>query len=198
MAIRIAAAVLAGYLLGSVSNSIVISRMLYKRDVRKAGSGNAGATNMARNFGMGAGILTLALDVLKGILACLIGQWLQGDWGVLAAGLACDVGHCLPLFFGFKGGKGVSVGTAVAIFLGWKVLLIAAAAFALGFVLTKRVSVGSLSAAVALPIAAFLLLSSLPLSLLALAAGLLVIIRHVPNVKRLLKGEEPEVKAAKR
>lgn len=190
-------AVLVGYALGSVSSSVLISRFLYRRDVRREGSGNAGATNMARIFGMSSGVVTLVCDILKAFLACWIGRRLAGEWGVFLGGIACDVGHCWPVFFDFKGGKGVSVGTAVAILMGWRVILIAAAAFAAGALLSKRVSVGSLSAALALMLTTAVLPHSLPCRLLALAAALLVIYRHVPNIRRLLRGEEPEFRAAK-
>ena len=105
----------AGYLLGSVSVSVLLSRGVLGGDVRSRGSGNAGATNMARVYGMKAGVLTLAGDMLKALLAMGLGTWLLGDLGLCLGGIACIVGHCFPVFHQFKGGKGISVGAAIGI-----------------------------------------------------------------------------------
>ena len=96
--------IVGGYLLGSVSISIILSRML-GTDVRKKGSGNAGATNMARTFGLLAGFATLAGDFLKAVIVMFVGYRLCGDWGLMAGGMACTTGHCFPIFYGFRGGN---------------------------------------------------------------------------------------------
>ena len=96
--------IVAGYLLGSISVSVCLSVGM-GRDVRKEGSGNAGATNMARVFGMKAGVITLLGDMVKAALAVLLGYLLLGDMGLMAGGIACIVGHCFPVFHQFKGGK---------------------------------------------------------------------------------------------
>ena len=96
------AAAAAGYLLGSVSASVLLSKLAFRRDVRAEGSGNAGATNVARVFGMWAGIATLLADVGKTVLAILLGQWLAGDMGLCIAGIACILGHCWPMYFHFR------------------------------------------------------------------------------------------------
>ena len=121
--IYIAIVVVAGYLLGSLSISILLSKNLLGRDVRRHGSGNAGATNMARVFGMHAGLLTLAGDMLKAAAAMLLGFWLLGDTGMALGGVACLLGHCFPVLHGFKGGKGVSSGAMVALMIDWRVFL---------------------------------------------------------------------------
>ena len=180
------------YLLGSVSSSVLLSKGHFHKDIRREGSGNAGATNMARVFGMGPGAATLGLDVLKALLACGIGLWLLEDWGLLCAGLACNLGHCYPLYFGFKGGKGVSVGVAVTILLGWKVLLCSVLLFFLIFFLSRKISLCSILSSLALPILCLLFSQSLPRILLALLTALLILFRHIPNIRRLLKGEESE------
>ena len=104
-----------GYLIGSVSLSIVLSNLLYHRDVRTQGSGNAGATNAARVFGLSAGVLTFLGDFLKTLLALWLGKLLAGENGILAAGALALLGHCFPVYFHFKGGKGVSCGAAIAL-----------------------------------------------------------------------------------
>ena len=197
MVLSIISVLLTGYLLGSVSASVLISKYCYKKDVREAGSGNAGATNMARTFGIISGLVTLLCDVVKTVLACLFGRMLLGNWGLFFAGVSCMAGHCYPLFFHFKGGKGVSVGTAIAALLGWKVFLFAVIVFFLPATLSKRVSVGSLVTAALLPVWAVVFGCSLPLQLLAAVTAVAVIYRHIPNIKRLLKGEEPQFRAGK-
>ena len=189
--------VLAGYLLGSISVSILLSRDVMGGDVRREGSGNAGATNMARVYGLKAGILTLAGDVVKSVLSILLGWWLLGDAGIAAGGIACLLGHCFPVYYSFKGGKGVSVGAAIAFAVDWRVFLIVVGAFAIGALLSKKVSLGSLSAAVMISIAAALFGVSTPRMILAIATMAIVLFQHRENIKRLLKGTEPNFKAAK-
>ena len=193
----ILAAVL-GYLIGSVSLSIVLSRLLYHKDIRSQGSGNAGATNAARVYGMGAGVLTLLGDFLKTLLALWLGRLLAGDWGLAAGGAAALIGHCYPVYFRFRGGKGVSSGAAVALMIDWRVFLAAVAVFLLAALLSKRASVASMSAALA--VAVFSIVFAVPLSdlLLGLFACVLVIVMHRSNIKRLLHGEEPPFHAGKR
>jgi len=105
--------IIGSYLIGSISFSVLMSKLL-GGDVRKKGSGNAGATNMARVYGMSAGLLTLLLDGLKAVLCSAVGKMMFGDAGLAIAGAACIFGHCFPIFHGFKGGKGVAVGCALA------------------------------------------------------------------------------------
>ena len=109
--------VLAGYFLGALSCSIILSKAKYLMDIRRDGSGNAGATNMARVHGMGAGLLTLGGDMLKTALAGGIGWLLAGRPGLIAACAACLIGHCWPVYYRFKGGKGVSVAVMIALLL---------------------------------------------------------------------------------
>ena len=112
--LKYAIVIAAGYLLGSLSASVLLSRLGWGRDVRKHGSGNAGATNMARVFGLGAGFATLAGDMLKAAAATYLGMRLLGDAGIAAGGVACMLGHCFPVFHEFHGGKGISVGSLAA------------------------------------------------------------------------------------
>ena len=187
--------VVVGYLLGSVSISIILSRMLGS-DVRKKGSGNAGATNMARSFGLLAGFATLAGDFLKAVIAMAIGYRLCGDWGLMAGGVACTTGHCFPIFYDFRGGKGISVGAAIGLMIDWRVFVGIILVFLLAAFLSKKASLGSVCAAVAVVILSLVFAVPLPLLLLAIYAALLAIFQHRSNIKRLSEGTEPDFKAA--
>ena len=181
---------LLSYLLGSVNCAIILSRRIYDTDVRSCGSGNAGATNAARVFGMRFGLITLGCDALKMLLSAGIGWLLCGQIGVTAAGIGCLIGHCWPCYFDFRGGKGVSVGAMTALLIDWRVFLAGAAVFFLLFLLTHTVSVCSVSAALSLPLTA-LLLSCPPADLfLAGFTALLVLFQHRSNLIRLAHGTE--------
>ncbi len=182
--------VLLGYLFGSVSSAVLLSRKMYGTDIRTYGSGNAGATNAARVFGMGMGLATLGCDAIKTAAAVYLGQWLAGEVGFALGGAACIIGHCWPVFFKFRGGKGVSVGAMLALMIDWRVFLCLAVLFFALFALTRTVSVCSVSVAAVLPVLAWLFDCSLPRCLLALFTGLLVIFAHRSNLVRLAKHQE--------
>lgn len=148
--------VLIAYLLGSFCASIPLSKRVYGGDVREKGSGNAGATNMARVYGMKAGIATFMLDAVKTAAAMLIGAAIGGEAGKALAGAACIVGHCWPVYFSFRGGKGVSVGAALGLMTGLPVFAAIIAVFFAVSLSTHKVSLGSICAAAALPISAWL------------------------------------------
>ena len=180
------------YCLGGFSASILLSRLLYGRDVRTTGSGNAGATNMARSFGMKMGVITLVCDVLKAVITVLLGKALLNDWGVCLAGIACLLGHCYPALHGFRGGKGVAVCAAIIWFIDWRVGVLALTVFALTAVLSRRVSLASVCAAAALSAAAIVFSLPAPKLILALVCTVIVVFRHRENIQRLLNGTEPE------
>ena len=180
------------YFFGSVSVSILLSRSVMNADVRAHGSGNAGATNMARVFGLRMGAVTLAGDMLKAALAMLLGFALLGERGMCVAGALCLVGHCYPALHEFRGGKGVSVGTAVFLAADWRVLAVAVVFFALAAFLSRKVSLGSLAAAISGFAAAAYLALPLPRLLLVAFTMLLVILRHRENIIRLVRGTEPD------
>lgn len=188
---------LGSYLLGSVSLSIYLSKKMYGADVRSKGSGNAGATNMARVYGMMAGVLTLGADVLKAVAAMLGGYLLLGDVGLSLGGICCIVGHCFPVFHNFKGGKGVSVGGAISVMIDWRVGLLVVGLFLLMAVLSKKVSLGSICGALAAGIGPLIFGLSTPRIVLGIVAMLIVILRHTENIRRLVKGTEPDFKPAK-
>ena len=197
--------VLAGYLLGSLSMSVIVSELIYKSDVRKHGSGNAGATNMARVYGWKGGLAALVGDIAKALIA-MIGAYYMGYIGdktnafgvdyMCIAGAACMLGHAFPLYFKFKGGKCVTVGAAVALMVDWRVFLIVVAAFIIVVAITKIVSVSSMAAAFLLPVSYSILgvlkvfELCLPKLILSLFVGVLIIVLHYKNIVRLSKGEE--------
>ena len=186
---------LGSYLIGCVSLSIILSKNIFGGDVRGMGSGNAGATNMARSFGMSAGVLTLLADALKAVIAMVVGNLLFGDLGLAIAGTCCLIGHCYPVFYGFKGGKGVSVGAAIAFAIDWKVGIFVVICFAIVAALTRRVSPSSISAAIGIVIAGLIFKVSAPELIMSIIGAILVIYRHKENIKRLIAGTEPEFKA---
>ena len=190
--------ILLGYLLGSLSASINLSRRVYGGDVRLRGSGNAGATNMARVYGLRAGLVTLAFDMVKTAAAMGLGWLILGDRGMALAGAACITGHCWPVYHGFSGGKGVSAGAAVALVLDWRVFAAVIAVFLLTALLSKKVSLGSLCGAVTISVCALLLGLSLPRILLCVYGTVIVILRHRDNIRRLIAGEEKNFSPGKR
>ena len=201
-----------GYLLGSVSISVLLSTTVWHDDVRKHGSGNAGATNVARVFGFSKGLLTLGGDMLKTALAGLFGLFLAKMVG-LAEGpdrigmvIGCFgalFGHSWPVFFRFHGGKCVSVAACIALLLDWRMFLILMAVFMLMFLLTKRVAVCSCTCAAVYPIVYWLVRHFFKQVdprvyiwelILCLFICVLVIFLHRSNIRRLIRGEEPEFK----
>ncbi|MGI5977716.1 MAG: glycerol-3-phosphate 1-O-acyltransferase PlsY [Candidatus Limivicinus sp.] len=186
--------VVLAYLLGSFSMSIFLSRKI-GGDVRTKGSKNAGATNMARVYGMGFGVLTLAGDMLKAGIAMWIGNLLLGDWGIFAGGIASLIGHCFPIFHSFKGGKGVSVGAALGLALDWRVFVTIILVFLIVALLSKKVSLGSICASVSIFIAALAFGMPLPKVLLAFFGMIIVVARHKENIVRLIHGTEPDFRA---
>ncbi|MBQ3723927.1 MAG: glycerol-3-phosphate acyltransferase [Oscillospiraceae bacterium] len=193
--------VLVSYLLGCINGSVMTSHFIIKDDVRKHGSGNAGLTNFYHTYGAKYALMVIGLDMGKTVVACLIGGFmfshLFGDWtlGVLLGGLGCELGHVFPVFFGFKGGKGILSGSMLAILLGWKVALVAWGVFILLWGLTRYVSLGSLAAAVSLPITVYFFLGhNWVYTGLALFMAALVVYCHRENIVRLLHGTENKFK----
>lgn len=180
------------YLFGSFCASIPLSKKFCGSDVRAHGSGNAGATNVARVFGLKAGLITLLCDMAKTLVSMAIGGALCGTQGAALAGLMCIIGHCFPIYFGFRGGKGVSVGAALGIACGWQVFLCIIAVFFIVAVLSRKVSLGSMCAAVALPTAAAVFACPTAMLVMTGVSAALVVFMHRGNIKRLLSGSEPD------
>ena len=186
-----------GYLLGSISTGILYSRTL-GQDIRTQGSENAGATNMARVHGISKGLITLLGDSLKGVLATLIGLWIAGQTGAMIGGAAAAIGHMWPVFFGFKGGKGVATLLGVGLVIDPPVLLIALAIAVLTIVLTKYVSLGSMVGVTAFTIGVIISKGFWPVGLWAAALSALSCWRHRTNIQRLLKGTENKFSISKK
>lgn len=189
------------YLLGSVNTSILVSKFMGK-DVRKEGSGNAGATNTLRVFGKGAAAVVVLGDALKGVVAILIARALTGIFtaaGVImapvyTAGLFVVLGHNFPLYFGFKGGKGIMTSAAVILMLDWKIGLVVVI-FALAVMaITRYVSLGSCLACLAFPLLVIIFHSDdIYFIALALVMGVLALFMHRANIGRLIKGTESKL-----
>ncbi|MBE6037398.1 MAG: glycerol-3-phosphate 1-O-acyltransferase PlsY [Clostridiales bacterium] len=181
--------ILLAYALGNISPSILIARAA-GIDIRKEGSGNAGTTNVLRVMGNKAAAATLVIDVLKGVVAVLIGKLAGGMvLGALCA-LAVFCGHIWPAAFGFKGGKGIATGLGILLTLDWRIGLCCLGVAVLCFVTVQRVSVGSLLATLALPFLAWYFCPQiLPIMILM---AVIVWVKHRANIKRILKGEEPK------
>lgn len=186
---------LLGYLLGSISTGVLLSRRFAHTDIRSQGSGNSGTTNMLRVMGKKYALLTFAGDMLKGILAVLIGKQLVGGavGGMLGA-TGAILGHNFPVFFGFKGGKGIATSFGSLLFVFPLQALAAFGVFLLVVAITRYVSAGSIAAAASLPV--FILLTTPPdpiIGTLSVAVGLLAILRHHQNIKRLLNHTESKL-----
>ena len=178
-----------GYLLGSISTGILYSRRL-GQDIRTQGSKNAGATNMARVHGLTKGLITLGGDCLKGVLATLIGMWIAGQTGAMIGGAFAAIGHMWPVFFDFKGGKGVATLLGVGLVIHPVALLIALAIAILTIALTKYVSLGSIVGVTSFTIGAMIAVGVWPVGLWAAALSALCCWRHRANIQRLLNGTE--------
>ena len=192
-AVAAVVAVAAAYLVGSVSWATLLVGLFHGRDIRESGSGNAGATNVLRTAGFGLGLLTLLLDALKGTVAVFFARGL-GAGPEAACAFAAILGHVFPVWFGFRGGKGVATAVgAFAVILPLPVAL-STTVFALVVAATRIVSAGSVAGAVTLPLAAGLAFRS-PGSYVAAAGAtaLLLVFSHRENVRRLLVGSERRI-----
>ena len=196
-----AVAVLA-YLFGSISTAVLLSKKLYCYDIREYGSGNAGMTNMGRTFGAKAAVFTALGDVAKALISLLIGYFAIGDRGLYIAGLFCIVGHSFPVFFHFKGGKGVIVSAVTILLIDPVVFLLVLAIWLLMFLSTRIVSAASITAAFFYPLLVALMYRyegkpRLEYIVCSLFIGLFVIAMHRENIRRMINREEKKVDFAK-
>ena len=193
----VALTLLVSYLLGCFNGSVMTSHFIIRDDVRQHGSGNAGLTNFYRTYGARYALCVIVCDMGKTVLACLIGgylmHWVVGDWtlGLLIAGLGCELGHMFPVFFGLRGGKGILSGGVLVLLLDWRVALIAWGLFAVLWLTTRYVSLGSIAATASMPVSVFLLMGPNWLyTVLSAAIAARVIWCHRGNIQRLLSGTE--------
>ena len=201
-----AAAVFIAYFLGSINFAVIFANAFLKKDVRELGSGNAGTTNVMRTAGFLPGALTFICDALKGFAACFIGKMLfihaypdTIPWIYVAymCGVACMLGHVFPIFFGFKGGKGVATSVGIFAVCCPIAIIIGLTVFAPMVLLTKIVSLSSLIATVtviSLSIVFYNFDANIALpAVLSISMGAIVFLKHKDNIKRLVKGEEKKI-----
>lgn len=204
-------AALSGYLVGSLPVAYLLGRALAGEDLRRVGSGNLGATNVLRRLGWRAGLVTLVLDVAKGAVAVWAGTWIGGRFGPLpssaveifgpevtivtaaVAGLAAVLGHVFPVWLGFSGGKGVATAAGAFAVLAPVATLGATVAFAAVVWRTRYVSLGSITAAVLLPVLTLAGDVTWPVGVAACVTAGLVVFRHRDNLWRLRSGREPRL-----
>lgn len=191
------------YLLGAIPCGVIVGRVTRGIDIRDYGSGNIGASNVLRTLGTGPALLVFFFDTVKGLAAVVLCRWLFGDEGagaywVVAGGLLSVFGHSYSAFLGFQGGKGVATSLGVIIGLNWLIAVIALGIWAVLVGLTRYISVGSIVAAVSVPVQMHLWEAmQVPPAYQALgaAAALLIVVKHRSNIKRLIAGTENRIGA---
>ncbi len=202
--------VIAAYLIGSVNFAVIFAKAFLKKDVREMGSGNAGTTNVMRNAGFLPGALTFICDALKGFVAAGLGKlvfayifdtvgagWALPIYGAYICGAACMLGHVFPIFFQFKGGKGVATSVGIFAVCCPIAIILGLAVFALVTIISKIVSLSSLVATVTVVVLSLIFYdksaSILPQALLCIGMGVLVFLKHKENIKRLISGTESKI-----
>ena len=188
------AGIVIAYLLGSFSTAVFISKTFKGIDVRDYGSGNAGATNAVRVMGKKYGAFVYIGDALKGIIAVLLGMFLFPQYGGWICGFSCVIGHFFPVFYGFRGGKGVMTTVAVAAVLDWRILIAMAVTFVLMCAIFRMVSLASMAMMLVFAIGAGIAngFVSVPF-FTALLLFILIVWRHRSNIKRIMDGTESKI-----
>lgn len=192
------------YLIGSINFSVILSKKMAGFDVREKGSGNAGTTNMLRTVGKKAAVITLICDILKGVVAILLAMFIgnivkssNSALLVQIAGVAVIIGHTFPIFFKFKGGKGVATSLGVLIMSNWQIGLICLVFALILMALTKMVSVGSIAAAILYPVLTLFIPQNYIVDgnylIYSIILAVLIVFNHRKNVKRLLNGTENKI-----
>lgn len=189
--------IVATYLIGSIPNGLLIGRTFYNVDLRQFGSKNIGATNAYRTLGTRPAIWVFLTDACKGIAGVLIGQYL-GETAIaqVAGGIGAIIGHNWSIFLGLKGGRGVATGLGVIAMIAPQVTLLVFLVWAIIVYVTRYVSLASIVAAALVPLSMWLLHTKQEFFYFGILAALFVIVRHRPNIERLLSGTELKIKAA--
>lgn len=198
------------YLIGSINFSVILSKKIAGFDVREKGSGNAGSTNMLRSVGKKAAALTLICDILKGVVAILIAMLIGWIFNmenqallVQIAGIAVVVGHTFPIFFGFKGGKGVATSLGILIMTNWQIGLICLVFGIVLIILTRMVSLASCTAAVLFPVLTLFITENYIVTqgngyfVYSVILAVIVLFNHRSNIKRILEGKENKISLKK-
>lgn len=213
--------VVIAYLLGSINSAIIVTRIFSKDDIREHGSGNAGATNVLRSQGKLPAVLTTIGDLLKSLIAVLVGGWLMthlnlapdaalsGSWaadkelvGEYLAGFFCIIGHLFPLYFGFRGGKGILTTLGMMLILDWKVALLSLLVFIIVVLICRMVSLGSVCAAATMAVLTYVFRAFVYrqdtgtvifCTCMAVLIAAILIIKHIPNLKRIAQGTESKL-----
>lgn len=193
------------YLLGSLNAAIIVSKHKFHDDIRNYGSGNAGLTNMGRVFGKQGALLTLFGDIAKQFVSVVIGIVVYGELGAYIAGVFCMLGHIAPIYYHFRGGKGVLTAATMVLMIDWQVFLIAFLIFAVTVLITRYVSLGSVIGGFALPgiVYASALMRGLPAPSLpslgfSIFIGMMLIFMHRSNIRRLFEGRENKLSFKKK
>ena len=194
------------YLIGSINFSVILSKKMAGFDVREKGSGNAGSTNMLRSVGKKAAALTLICDILKGVVAILIAMLIGWIFNVenksllvQISGIAVVIGHTFPIFFGFKGGKGVATSLGILIMTNWQIGLICLVFGIVLIILTRMVSLGSCTAAVLFPVLTLFITENYIVTqgsgyfIYSIILAVIVLFNHRSNIKRILEGKENKI-----
>ena len=187
------------YILGSISFSYLFTKKIRHEDIREKGSGNAGTTNVLRNYGWGMGVLVFAGDVLKGLLAALIGMYLGGELGLCVAGVFAVVGHNYSCFLRFKGGKGIAATIGVLLIIQTIPTLIIFAVAIIIVIATKIMSIGSIIGLILSAVAAFVVApDSVYQQIAVVIIAILGILSHRENIVRLIHGNERKLSLSKK
>lgn len=183
---------LIGYAIGNFATSYILGKVFKKTDIRKHGSGNAGATNALRVFGVKLAAATFAIDALKGVLAVIIGNSILGPLGGLIGGVSVVIGHNWPVVLRFKGGKGIASTIGVVTTINYQIALICVIVGLIIVFKTRYVSLGSITAISLLPILSVILVKPFDLNffIFSLVLAAMAIFRHRSNIKRLINGNE--------
>lgn len=215
--IKFALVVLVSYLLGSLNFSIIFSKGVVKKDIRESGSGNAGATNMLRTYGKKFALLTMLGDIIKVAIAIIIAFLIFGSpvkylfasptdptelqqimFYKQFAGFFCVIGHIFPVFFKFKGGKGVAACTGMVVMVDWRIALILFVIFVIIVAISKWISLGSITIAILYPVLLYVFYKNTIVTLIALIFAVMVVVAHRQNIKRILNKTENKISFKKK